>query len=247
MADKASAASIHEQRPRQRGARRPGWHWLRSLLVIAGAAVALTFLDGSALAAVSDSGRIGIPIATKPEKPGRGKPAEENGQVEEHGNGQAHKPAHGNGQAEEHGDSQAQKQGHDDHPGNSAGLGQVVRDGLTDKQANDLAAELRACLAEDKVQDMRRGQLQRLAHAAGLGTPELRDLLAEDDDSHPGRGLGRLVRGGLTDGQADDVAGALRDRLERGDLTDVRLGRLLQAAHACGITTQEFRELLDKD
>jgi hypothetical protein len=190
-------------------------------MLVVGAALALTCFEGAAFAAVPDSARARISVAVQPAKPGRGM------------------SAHGNSDAKDHGD--------DDHPGNGVGLGRLVRDRLTDDQADDLAAELRTCLSDDKVEDMRLGQVNRLVHAAGLNTQELRGLLIEDDDSHDGRGLARLVRGGLADGQADDLAEELRGRLEREDVKDLRLGKLLRAAHACGITPQEFKDLLDGD
>jgi DNA-binding transcriptional MerR regulator len=116
---------------------------------------------------------------------------------------------------------------------------------LTDDQADDLAAELRECLTAEDVEDMRLGQVKRLTHAAGLSTHELKELLAGDDAAP--RGLGRLVRGGLSEEQAGDVADELRDRLEAEDLERLKLGKVLQAAHACGITTEELRELLAED
>lgn len=58
---------------------------------------------------------------------------------------------------------------------------------------------------------------------------------------HPGNGAGL---GGLTDDQADNLADELRDSLEGEDLEDLKLGRVVQAAHACGISTQELKELL---
>jgi hypothetical protein len=245
MADTTNATSIRGDRPRHSRTPCPARGRLRVGIIVAGAALALmSCFSGAAFAAVPDSGHAGLSVAVKPDKPGPGKPAEGEG-----------KPAHGNsgksGETERgkpaHGDDRAEDRGDDDRPGGGVGLGRLVRDGLTEEQAGDLAAELGRCLTDDKVDDMRPGQVKRLAHAAGLSTPELRDLLAEDDDSHPGHGLGRLMRDGLDGDQADDVAREARNRLERDDLKDARLGRLLQAAHACGITTQEFKDLLDGD
>ena len=116
---------------------------------------------------------------------------------------------------------------------------------LTDDQADDLAAELRECVTADDVEDMRLGQVKRLARAAGVSTHELKELLAGDDDGP--RGLGRLVRGGLSEEQAGDVSDELRDRLDGEDLEDLKLGKALKAARACGITTEELRELLADD
>ena len=205
--------------------RRPG-RWLGVGAIVAGAALALASLDGVAFAAgqgatVRDpSSAAGLVTAQDPVGAGVGVAA---------------KP-----------DKPDKRRG-DDHSGNGAGLGRLVHGGLDDGQADDLADELDDCLTDGNVEDMRLGQIKRLAHAAGLKTQDLKELLAEDDDSHPGRGLGRLVRDGLDDDQAEDLADELRERLEAGDLEDLRLGKILQAAHACGITTDELKDLLGDD
>lgn len=167
-------------------------------------------------AAVPDAAWAGVATADKPDKPGRGKGDRK--------------------------DEKAGGAGREGHPG----LGGLARGGLTDDQANDLAADLRDCLSDDDVEDMRLGQVKRLARAAGLSTHDLKRLLAGEDDDAP-RGLGRLVRGGLSEEQADDVAKELRDGLEADDLEGLKLGKVLKAAHACGITTDELKKLLAAD
>ena len=165
-----------------------------------------------------------------------------------------HKDGHQNGQSrggdahsnkvKSEANKHAEQQGgpHQEHPG--LHLGQVVHPGLTKGQADDLAERFRTCATADNVEDMRLGQIKRLAHAAGLSTDELRDLLNED--GVPGKGLGRLWRDGLEGDQADDLAEALREGLEAGDIRTLKLGRLVQAAHACGITTHELNDILSE-
>jgi hypothetical protein len=196
-------------------ARGPGLR-LRVGAIIAGAVLALACLDGAASALARDAGV--LPDAagvTMAAKPDK-----------------PDKPNKG----ERDDDKQS------DH---GAGLGRLVRGELDEDRADDLADELRDCLNEDDLEDMRGGQVKHLARAAGLSKHELKEILAEDDE--PGRGLGRLARDGLSEGQADNVADELRDRLEAEDLEDLKVGHLLQAAHACGITTHELKELLAGD
>ncbi len=141
-----------------------------------------------------------------------------------------------NKHAEQHQGSQQ------DNPG--LHLGQAVHAGLTQEQADDLAEKFGNCATAENVEDMRLGQVKRLAHAAGLSTEELKDLLNESGtQSH---GLGRLWQDGLQGNEAEDLAEALREGLEAGDIQTLKLGHLLQAAHACGITTHELRELLSE-
>jgi hypothetical protein len=119
-------------------------------------------------------------------------------------------------------------------------LGQRVHS-LIDNQANELADELEDCTTDDNLREMRLGQIKHLAHAAGLSTGELKDLLGSDTHRS---GLGWLIRNGLESDEAEDLEDALRDGLESSDLQQLSVGRLLQAAHACGLTTSELVELL---
>jgi len=89
-----------------------------------------------------------------------------------------------------------------------------------------------------------------LAHAAGLSTSDLKDLL--DSGAHS-NGLGRLFRDGLDSGEADKLEDALRngldsrDGLDSDDLQKLSVGKLLQIAHVCAVTSRELAELLRED
>ncbi|MDP8924556.1 MAG: hypothetical protein M3O34_17005 [Chloroflexota bacterium] len=235
---------VPAERPRHGAKPRRTGFLLRAGVAVAGAALVLTSLDGVTYAAgqgvvardysaasvlmARDLAGAAVSVADKPENPGRGR---------------------GNGNR---GGGQANRQGNDDHPGNGVGLGLLVNGRLDDDQANeladDLADEFANCLNDgDEVENMRVGQIKHLARVAGLSIDDVKEALA-DEESDEDLGLDRLVREELDDG-ADELADALgagiEDSLEDGeDLDRIKLGHLLQAARACGITTQEIKEML---
>jgi hypothetical protein len=220
-----SAATVKDsadRRPEPRRLSRGRGRRLQLGAVVVGAMLAATCLDGVAFAWGRDGGvplHSGTAGVTIAAKPD--------------------KPGKG-----ERGGGEDRGAASDERRDQGAGLGQLAH-GVDGGRADDLAGELRNCLDAEDVEDMRGGQVKHLAHAAGLSEHELKDLLAKDDDSE--RGLGRLARGSLSEAQADNVADELRDQLEAEDLEDLKLGHLLQAAHACGITTQDLKESLAED
>jgi len=155
-----------------------------------------------------------------------------------------HRPGHDGGPPEGSKSHANNKQNKDNDENNGQGLhlGRSLQN-LSDGQADKLADEFRDCTDTGDLQDMKLGQIMRLSHAAGIGNAQLKDLLSSGDG--PGRGLGRLLRDGLSSGEADDLRNALRNGLESGDLDDLAVGKLMQAARACDLTPQELADLLD--
>jgi len=121
-------------------------------------------------------------------------------------------------------DQDEKKQGED---GENSGLhlGQLVRN--LDDSPNALASEFRNCAEEDNLRDMNRGEIKRLARAAGLSTQNLKNRLDSDD--------------------LDDLEESLDNRFEANDIRGLSVGKLLQAAHACGMTTSELADELRED
>jgi hypothetical protein len=124
-------------------------------------------------------------------------------------------------------------------------LGQLVHD-LSGDEANRLESEFEDCTQDSDLRDMRVGQIKRLAHAAGISTPDLKDILSMND-SHP-TGFGVLVRNNLDE---NSVVNKLQDELRKGlgsdDLQDLPPGKIIQAARACGLTPSDIVDAVDGD
>jgi hypothetical protein len=125
-------------------------------------------------------------------------------------------------------------------------LGQLVND-LSGDEADDLADEFQKCTEADKLDDMHLGQIKRLAHAAGISTADLKDILSTND-SHA-TGFGVLVRNNLDD---DSVINQLQEKLRNGldshdELDNLPPGKIIQAARACGLTPSDIVDILDGD
>jgi hypothetical protein len=120
-------------------------------------------------------------------------------------------------------------------------LGELVHD-LTGDQSNELADKFDQCTTSQSLQAMGLGDIKHLAHAAGISTGELKDLLKVEGTQ--AAGLGQLVNDGLEVDQADALSHALDQTLESSDLQELPVGKILQAAHACGLDPGELVELL---
>lgn len=156
-----------------------------------------------------------------------------------------HRPGHDGGPPEgskSHANNKPNKDNDENNNGQGLHLGRSLQN-LTDGQADKLADEFKDCTDTGDLQDMKLGQIMRLSHAAGIGNAQLKDLLSSDDG--PGRGLGRLIRNGISSDDAEDLRNALRNGLESGDLDDLSVGKLMQAAKACDLSPQELADLLD--
>jgi hypothetical protein len=156
-----------------------------------------------------------------------------------------HRPGHDGGPPEgskSHANNKQNKGDDEKNSGQGLHLGRSLQN-LTDGQADKLADEFKDCTDTGDLRDMKLGQIMRLSHAAGIGNAQLKDLLSSDDG--PGRGLGRLIRNGISSDEAEDLRNALREGLESGDLDDLPVGKLMQAAKACDLSPHELADLLD--